>query len=73
MTIIHEGDIFSLVARKNLMVHNKTRHNQIRWANKFSSGPPMAISPLWRSLMSVRLFYTLMMEVKDVGEIIDRI
>ena len=30
----------------------------------------MAISPLWCSLMSVRLVYTLMMEVKDVEEII---
>ena len=27
---------------------------------------------LWCSLMSVRLFYTLMVEVKDIGVIIDR-
>ena len=33
----------------------------------------MAIGPLWCSLMSVRLFYTLMMEVKDIGEIIHRV
>ena len=32
----------------------------------------MAISPLWCSLMRESLFYTLMMEVKDVGEIIDK-
>ena len=32
----------------------------------------MAIGPLWCFLMSVSLFYTIMMEVKDVGEIIDR-
>ena len=33
----------------------------------------MAISPLWRTRMSVSLFNTLMMELKDVGEIIDRV
>ena len=33
----------------------------------------MTISPLWCSLMSVSLFNTLMMEVKDVGEIMDRV
>ena len=32
----------------------------------------MTISPLWCSQMSVSLFYTLMMEVKDAGEIIDK-
>ena len=32
----------------------------------------MAISPLWCSLISVSLFNTLMMEVKDVGKINDK-
>ena len=31
----------------------------------------MTIGPLWCSLISVSLFYTLMMEVNDVGGIID--
>ena len=31
----------------------------------------MAIGPLWCSLMSVSLFHTLLMEVGDVGEIIE--
>ena len=70
---IHEGDIFSLVARKKLMVHNKTGITKSDGPREFSTGPPMAISPLWCSRMSVSLFYTLMMEVKDVGEIIDSI
>ena len=29
----------------------------------------MAIGPLWCSLMTVSLFYTLMMKVKDIGDI----
>ena len=70
---IHEGDTFSLVARKKLMVHNKTGITKLDGPKELSTGPPMVISLLWCSRMSVSLFYTLMMEVKDVGEIIDRI
>ena len=33
----------------------------------------MAIGPLSCSLMSASLFHTLMMEVTDIGEIIDRV
>ena len=69
---IHEGDVFSLVAKK-LMVHNKTGISKSDEPREFSTGPPIAISLLRCSRMSVSLFYTLMMEVKDVGEIIDRI
>ena len=51
------------------MVHNKTGITKSDGPREFSTGPPMAISPLWCSRVSVFLFYTLMMEVKDVGEI----
>ena len=70
---IHAADIFSLVARKTLMVHNKTGITTSGGPREFSTGHKMAISPLWCSLMSVSLFNTLVMEVKDVGEIIDRV
>ena len=52
------------------MVHNKTGITKLAGPREVSTGPPMAISPLWCSRMSVSLFYTLMMEVKNVGEII---
>ena len=55
------------------MVHNKTGITKSDGPRKFSTGPPIAISPLWCSRRSVSLFYTLIMEVKDVGEINDRI
>ena len=60
-------------SKKKLMVHNKTGISKSDEPREFSTGPPIAISLLRCSRMSVSLFYTLMMEVKDVGEIIDRI
>ena len=73
---IHAVDIFILVTRhKLIMVHNKNERITSSGPIEFSTWPLMAIGPLWCSLMSVSLFYTLtlMMKVKDVGEIIDRI
>ena len=55
------------------MVHNKNSRITSGGPRDFSTGPPIAIGSLWCSLMSVSLFYTLMMEVNDVGEIIDRV
>ena len=55
------------------MVQNKTGITTSGGSREFGTGPLMTISLLWCSLMSVSLFYTLMMEVKDIGEIIGRV
>ena len=74
---IHAGDILSKVARKKHMIHKKTGITTSGGPREFSTGPPMAISPLWCSLISVSLFNTLMImmmdEVNDFAEIIGRV
>ena len=69
------GDIVSIVTRKNpswfiTKYPGRITSGGPKW---FCIGPPMAISSLWCSLMSISLLYTQMMKVKDVGEIIDRV
>ena len=51
-----------------IIVHNKNGRITSGGPREFSTGPPMAVESMCCSLMSVSLFYTLMMEVKDVGE-----
>ena len=49
------------------MAHTKTDRNTSGGPREFSTGGPMVNGPLWCSLMSVSLFFRLMMGVEDVG------
>ena len=53
------------------MVHKKTGRITSGGPREFCTGVHIAIGLLWCSLMSVGLFYTLMIEEKNIGEIID--
>ena len=50
------------------MVHTKNGRTTSGWPRELSTGrrAPMVNGPLWSSLISVSLFFGLMMDVKDV-------
>ena len=51
-----------------VLVHTKTDITISGVPGEFSTGGPMVNGPLWCPMMSVSLFFRLMMGVRDVGE-----
>ena len=72
ISIIMQNDSIKVFyIRKKFMVPNINDRMKSGGQRKFNTGLPMAIVPLWSSRVSGGLFYPLMMEVKNVGEIND--